>query len=285
VGQAVEGTAVSVKVSAWVWHEARDRDGSEVAGNELVLMLALADVADDSGRCRFVDEDTGLTYEALAEKVRVSKRTVIRMVAALREAGLIDVVKGVKGRPNEFRVLISATAKSGDNLAPNDDETGPDSVTTATDSVTTEAGFGDNGDTRSSYPRVREADVSTSGPSTLGQRFAQPLCEVLVGELIRNEVKYPDPMSKRWLDAARLLVDVDKRDPHQAKTLIEWACRDGFWRANILSMPTFREQYDKLRLARERATGKPSTMQQGRNVDERLRALQAAGDEPRAIGA
>ena len=59
-------------------------------------------------------------------------------------------------------------------------------------------------------------------------------------------------MSKKWLDAARLMVDSDGRDPHEARALIEWSCRDSFWASNILSMPTFRSQYDKLRLARKR---------------------------------
>jgi hypothetical protein len=114
-------------------------------------------------------------------------------------------------------------------------------------------------------------------------RFAQPLCDVLVQELVRNEVKYPDPMSKRWLDAARLMVDADGRDPHQAKALIEWACRDSFWRANILSMPTFRDQFDKLRLARERQGGsKKSTIEHGRDVDAILRARE--GKQLQAVG-
>ena len=275
---------MSVKVSTWVWHEATRNDGTEVAGNELVLLLALADVADDYGRCRFVDEESGLTYDALAEKVRVHRRTVIRMVATLREAGLIDVTKGVKGRPNEFRLLVPIAAKSGDNLAPNESEGVEDSVTTGADSVTTDAVFGDNVDSRTSYQRKRDVDVSSSAISTVGQRFAQPLCDVLVGELIENGVKYPTPMPKRWLDAARLLVDVDGRDPHQAKALIEWACRDGFWRSNILSMPKFREKFDQLRLAQSRSVVKATTVDHGRDVDAELRRRRAEREQ-RAVSA
>jgi len=117
--------------------------------------------------------------------------------------------------------------------------------------------------------------VTTKKAETQGQRFAQPLCDVLVAELVRNEAKVPEPMSKRWLDAARLMVDADGRDPHQAKALIEWACRDGFWRANILSMPTFREQFDKLRLAAERQSPKRSTVDNAREAAEILRARSA----------
>jgi hypothetical protein len=277
----MEGTAVSVKVSNWAWHEARDRDGKKLTGNLFILLLALADVADDSGSClRFAPGQEGLTYDALATKTGVDRRTIIRLVAKLRDEGLVDHRPGVKGRANEFLVMAPWTSKSGDKLSPNGES---DAVTTGADSVTDSTEFGDNSSSHSSYRRIDVADVTTSGVSTLWQRFAQPLCGVLVAELIRNEVKHPDPMSKRWLDAARLLVDVDKRDPHQAKQLIEWACRDGFWRANILSMPTFREQYDKLRLARERAVGKTSTVEHGRSVDQILRDREAL--EQRAVSA
>lgn len=130
-----------------------------------------------------------------------------------------------------------------------------------------------------SSKRTREGkkNVELFKAASEGMRFAQPLCDVLVQELVRNEAKVPGSLPKKWLDDARLLVDADGRDPHEAKTLIEWACRDGFWRANILSMPTFRKQYDKLRLSRERASGR-STVDVGRAADELLRAREAADD-------
>lgn len=131
-----------------------------------------------------------------------------------------------------------------------------------------------------SVKRTREGKKNVEGAKGVseGMRFAQPLCDVLVQELVRNEVKHPDPVSKKWLDDARLLVDADGRDPHQAKDLIEWACRDSFWRSNILSMPTFRKQYDKLRLARERQAPRLSTVEIGRSADEILRERAAARD-------
>jgi hypothetical protein len=149
-----DGRLMSVRVSSWVWHEASET----IAGNELVLLLALADVADDQGRCRFVEE--GLTYDALAVKVRVSKRTVIRLVAELRERGVIDQVRGAKGRPNEFRVVVPWASGSGDKLAPNAVSGAADSVTSESDSVTDATGFGDNSDSRTSL--IRE-DVDVDG--------------------------------------------------------------------------------------------------------------------------
>jgi hypothetical protein len=278
---------VSVKVSSWVWHEARYGDGSEISGNALVLLLALADIADDQGRCRFVDDEEGLKYDALGAKVRVDRRTIERLIPRLREEGLVEHVKGVKSRPNEFSIGVPWAKKSADKLSGNGVESETDSPTVVQDSPTTATTFPDNGDSRTSLSRIDVADVSTSKVATAGQRYAQPLCDVLATELRENDVKVPTPTPKRWLDAARLLVDADGREPHQAKALIEWACRDSFWRANILSMPTFRAQFDKLRLARERSGAKATTLNGARTQIEILRARKAAAErgEQKAVGA
>lgn len=84
-------------------------------------------------------------------------------------------------------------------------------------------------------------------PLTEGAKYAEPLCDVLLECLRANKVAKAK-VSKAWLDAARLMVDNDHRDPHEARALIKWATSDSFWRANILSMPKFREKYDTLRL-------------------------------------
>ncbi|TFD74714.1 hypothetical protein [Cryobacterium fucosi] len=76
------------------------------------------------------------------------------------------------------------------------------------------------------------------------------LCNLLADLIESNGSKRPS-IGTGWLDAARLLVDVDKRPLGEAVGLIQWCQGDAFWRANILSMPKFREKYDTLRLQRE----------------------------------
>lgn len=259
---------MSVKVSSWVWHEGPQ----DVGGNELILMLALADVADDFGRCRFVDEEAGLTYDALATKVRVDRRTIERLIPKLRVRGLIEHRRGVKGRPNEFSIVVPWAKRSADTLSGNDDAAAADSPTAVTDSPTAETTFPDNAGSHSSIDVINVTTRTSSEAETSGQRFARPLCLVLIAELDANDVKHSIDVPQKWLAEARLLVDRDERDPHEAKALLEWACRDSFWRSNILSMPTFRKQYDKLRLSRERdGSAKASTVQHGRDVDAILR--------------
>ena len=146
---------MSVKVSSWVWH---DDATAEINGNEMILLLALADVADDNGRCRYLPEDDALTYDALSRKVRVDRRTIERLIPKLRSRGLLAQTKGAKGRPNEFEIRVPWARKSADNLSGNV----ADSPTSVQDSPTTETAFPDNGGVRPSYRRTDVRDVSLS---------------------------------------------------------------------------------------------------------------------------
>lgn len=82
------------------------------------------------------------------------------------------------------------------------------------------------------------------------------LCEFLADKIEDNGSKRPIP-NKQWFDAARLMLDRDRRDYIECKQLIIWCQENTFWRANILSMPKFREKYDQLRLQREKELTPP----------------------------
>lgn len=84
----------------------------------------------------------------------------------------------------------------------------------------------------------------------------EALCGHLADLVESNGSKRPN-ITKAWLDAARLLIDNDKRDPREAWTLIEWSQASPFWQANVMSMPKFREKYDTLRLQSGRDNAKP----------------------------
>lgn len=73
------------------------------------------------------------------------------------------------------------------------------------------------------------------------------LCSLLASLIEENGSKRPN-VTDAWMNAARLLLDKDKRDFTAAQRLIEWCQRDSFWMTNILSMPKFRDKYDQLRL-------------------------------------
>lgn len=156
---------MSVKVSSWVWH---DEECEDLTGNELVLMLALADVAGDEGRCRYLDDEAAMTYAALARKVRVDRRTIIRLVARLRDRGLLVQEPGQNGRPNEFTVIVPwASRATGDTLSPVTIR-GP--VTSEAEPVTTETATGDKSRTHTSLIR-KDVDVE---PRKRGTRIPEP---------------------------------------------------------------------------------------------------------------
>jgi hypothetical protein len=95
----------------------------------------------------------------------------------------------------------------------------------------------------------------TSSPRR-GRKSEQPradvdrLCERLASRIAANGrpahlIGWP---SDAWRREGRLLLDRDRRDPAESERLIDWCQTDSFWRSNILGMPKFREQYDRLRL-------------------------------------
>lgn len=84
------------------------------------------------------------------------------------------------------------------------------------------------------------------------------LCTRLRDWMIHNEVKEPT-VGKLWKQQARLMLDKDGRDLSKALNLIDWCQQHKFWKSNVLSMASFRDEYDRLALqAREewRANGK-----------------------------
>lgn len=72
------------------------------------------------------------------------------------------------------------------------------------------------------------------------------LCEHLARRVCEDGSKRP-AITQKWRDAARLLIDKDGRSEQQVHNAIDWSQDHHFWRSNIMSMPTLRAQYDRLR--------------------------------------
>lgn len=117
-----------------------------------------------------------------------------------------------------------------------------------------------------SFPEHSATDPPRKGRDRKGEegnvadRDDAPLSHLLADLIVRNGSRQPR-VGKTWLTAERLLVGVDERDPKEAERLIRWCQEHEFWRANILSMPKFREKYDTLRLqAAESKDGQKATV-------------------------
>lgn len=108
--------------------------------------------------------------------------------------------------------------------------------------------------------RLRMARLAAMEALKPAPRPAPPRPEVLrLSELLAALIRRRDPKarvapdSKSWLDAIRLLLDVDGRSEAEIAHVIRYSQSDPFWQSNILSAPALRKQFDRL-IAR---AGKP----------------------------
>lgn len=112
------------------------------------------------------------------------------------------------------------------------------------------------------------ADADRATPDRLD---VKRLCDHLADSIEARGVKRPG-IGKGWRDSARLLLDKDGYTEQQIHWLIDRSDRDGFWRKNILSMPTLREKADRLKLEfapTAAASGRtPGEQPDGSRVDE-----------------
>jgi len=96
-----------------------------------------------------------------------------------------------------------------------------------------------------------------------GRADVERLCIHLADRVEAHGSLRPE-IGKKWRDAARLMLDNDKRTEAQVHKAIDWCQDDGFWRRNVMSMPKLREKYDRLRLQakeeqdQDAASGHPS---------------------------
>lgn len=86
---------------------------------------------------------------------------------------------------------------------------------------------------------------------------------VLTGLLIEL-LRKNDPLAKipanlhRWQTEADRLLGLDGRPLEESKKVLAWCQADDFWKANVLSMPKFRQKYPNLKLRMEAGNGKQS---------------------------
>lgn len=144
---------MSILVMSVVWKHAPVDQG------QLLVLLALADFADDDGWC-YPSVDT------LAAKSRMAGRSVQRAIRAMQEAGFLAVEANAgPGGANRYRVVVTAlqAVKGGDNLSPHDGAEWGD--TGVTGGVTSATGGGDTGVTLTVIEPSEEPSVEREGAS------------------------------------------------------------------------------------------------------------------------
>lgn len=87
---------MSIKVMSWVW------DNSKQEGTNLLMLLAIADHANDDGIC-------WPSIDRLAAKCRLKRRWAQAVIAKLEESGELEVQRGT-GRSNTSLYLIKGAS-------------------------------------------------------------------------------------------------------------------------------------------------------------------------------
>ncbi|GLZ28066.1 hypothetical protein Lesp02_02560 [Lentzea sp. NBRC 105346] len=102
---------MSIKVMTWVW------DHAHVSGTELLLMLAIADQANDRGT------DAWPSIHDLARRTRLNERTVQRVIQRLQAGSHITVEAGGGRLRNRYTIIMSSTTN--DPAPPVDNRAAP----------------------------------------------------------------------------------------------------------------------------------------------------------------
>lgn len=105
--------------------------------------------------------------------------------------------------------------------------------------------------TDSPHPEKKSKTSTANAVEDHVRPEVQRLCTHLADRIERNGSRRP-AITRRWRDAARLMLDADGRTEEQVMRAIDWSQDHDFWRSNILSMPKLREKYDQLRLQARR---------------------------------
>lgn len=106
--------------------------------------------------------------------------------------------------------------------------------------------------------REREKEITTtSEPDGSDKEIpvrsdVQEIIDYMSAALERNGVRFK--VGKSWYAEGRRLIDIDKYTVEQIKFVIRYATTDGFWKTNIMSMPTLRAKFEQLKLKAQAAS-------------------------------
>jgi hypothetical protein len=230
---------MAVSATEWAWQQSRAKNGS------LIVLLAIAD--------EMAEGMAEMTMAQIAAKCRLSERGARDAVRELERLGELAVEPrpGMAARyalcmvdPGRFCPPTPADSAPPANIAPlpfrEEPQVSQRGAESAPPGISDVLDLGSvvSGDRRSKPSRRKRPD----------RPDVERLCAHLAESIIANGSRPPN-VGQKWRDAARLLLDKDGRAEDKAHLLIDWCQQDHFWRQNIHSMPTFRRQYDKLRLA------------------------------------
>lgn len=190
-----------------------------------------------------------ITHAELSEHTGISERTVKRGTAKLREMGHLEQRRLSSTDPTSvWRVNAEALTSLSATLSPPSEPVSSVSANLAPDPGGQSGTHSSTKKEEDSSSEVGKPPSDTKPPTRIE---VERICKHLAERMVENGCTRPT-ITKRWRDAARLLLDKDGRTEDQVIKAIDWCQADEFWKANIHSLPTLRQKYDQLRLAAQR---------------------------------
>ncbi|MGO2080256.1 hypothetical protein [Glutamicibacter arilaitensis] len=259
LGRALGSVEDAVLVQA-LWFR-RDRDGSETT-------IAAGD---------------------LAQLVGMAQRTAERRLAKLKKSGVLSSRRASSYDPTSvWRVHLEVLNSLGSEGQNGDDVTANMAVTltaktadtmTAKMAATTYIEELKEDNKNVGVPADAETTPAPifdfNSEETAERPEVEALCVRLADRIEANGSKRPN-ITKRWLDAARLMLDRDGRAAEDIAAAIDWSQQDSFWQSNILSMPKLRDKYDTLRLQASHTASAPRRDRQADILEAEMQAARAA---------
>lgn len=256
------------------WDVTKAVRASGLSAAARLILLVLADVA-EVGTAEIPERFTP-SLTVLERETGLSRSTIKRQLAGLEAAGWVvrTYPEGKAMRRGErirYRLEVPSSGSTVD--------TGVGSEGGSTVNLGGVHSEPTGGSTVN--PPIRSvSDLSDREPSALVREDVETVCVHLADRIEANGSRRPK-ITQEWRTQARLLLDADGRTVDQVLKAIDWCQSDPFWRGNVLSMPTLRKQYDRLRLAAQRASpAKPATsdvkfaaaIEAGQRARERIEA-------------
>ena len=97
----------------------------------------------------------------------------------------------------------------------------------------------------------QDADTSDAHTPARERPDVEAVCDHMADSVAARTGRRPR-ITKRWRDAARLMIDRDNRPTDQIHAAIEWVAQSDFWAANILGIPKLRDKWDTIYLQAKR---------------------------------
>lgn len=222
-----------------------------------LVMLALLTKADYG--TAVIPEEHSPSLSTLAGMTGFSRSSVAKWLNVLESGGWVTRDRPEKRtRDERTRYALHAVSSPESGSA---DSGGPESVPPKPDTAGgggSDSGSPDSGSPRSGHaPKKSSSTKNSSSKRPSRRRTEEPprvdveaICKHLADKIEANGSKRPT-ITNEWRQQARLLLDEERPDPTdvaQIIALIDWCQSDDFWQSNVLSMPTFRKQYDRMRL-------------------------------------